>query len=260
MSNLHSRPNTKVKILKTCESTQVEMKNWIQSDPALDHGSVIVALKQTSGKGRNNRAWISHDQNLMVTFFVRDYTVPPTWIPLLVGHRLVRLVEGLKKSGDQRKFLLKWPNDLVLLDQQENEKKIRKVAGILCETSTALNGVLVGIGMNCQYDPKLSDRPTAALEIDRDVVLEALIKSMQPAFSNQEKDDFVSHYSEFAAFPPGSQVLWFEDDRTLIPSTTPPLKEAEVLGIGDFGQLNVRFSSGEIAQLFSGEVRLSYSR
>ena len=102
--------------------------------------TVITADKQTKGRGRYGREWISPEKcNLTASFCLfleENGGVPMT-------HLLVQLLEkrGLKPQ-------IKWPNDLLIAG--------KKIAGILCETIPLSDqfGLIVGIGLNINMDRK----------------------------------------------------------------------------------------------------------
>ncbi|MFM8540084.1 MAG: biotin--[acetyl-CoA-carboxylase] ligase [Nitrospira sp.] len=110
------------------------------------HGTVVVADRQTAGRGRLGRHWHSPSgKNLHCSILLR-MNVPTarqplwlSWVPLIAAlatSRAVQTVAGLKSS-------VKWPNDIMIADQ--------KLAGILCESSglgTDEMAVIAGIGLN----------------------------------------------------------------------------------------------------------------
>jgi len=122
------------------------------------HPCLLVAERQTAGRGRMGRSW--HGEALAsLSFSLALPLGPQDWsgLSLAVG---VALAEALDPAvageppGDLR-IGLKWPNDLVLLDQpadgpSEAEGIGRKLGGILIETVSAGSKRLavVGIGLN----------------------------------------------------------------------------------------------------------------
>jgi BirA family biotin operon repressor/biotin-[acetyl-CoA-carboxylase] ligase len=100
----------------------------------LPEGSVVVAKRQTDGRGRKGRGWISPVGGLYFSLVLHvgtDNDVSP--LPLVFGvaiHKaLSRYCHGLS---------LKWPNDIL------HEGK--KVCGILCELNEGL--LIAGVGIN----------------------------------------------------------------------------------------------------------------
>ena len=104
-----------------------------------DEGAVVVAEKQTAGRGRQGRSWVSQPGNILVSVLFRPDLETLPFISMIGGiaaARAVRKVTGLD-------ITIKWPNDLMI--------GRRKVAGILAESAIAGNSVwyaVLGVGMN----------------------------------------------------------------------------------------------------------------
>lgn len=114
-------------------------------------GSWLRAERQTSGKGRQGRAWDSPPGNLYASTLVRLRPADPSAATLALA-AAVALEEAV------RVFLpagatIKWPNDL-LIDGA-------KLSGILLER--AGEAVVIGIGVNLAHHPDLPDRLTTNL-------------------------------------------------------------------------------------------------
>lgn len=102
--------------------------------------TAVLAERQTHGKGRAGRGWWSPEGNLHLSILLRPL-IRAAWLPrvsILASLALFRAVD----DGTGR-FMLKWPNDL-LLDG-------RKVAGILTAARTEgdkVAWVVTGFGVN----------------------------------------------------------------------------------------------------------------
>jgi BirA family transcriptional regulator, biotin operon repressor / biotin---[acetyl-CoA-carboxylase] ligase len=116
-----------------------------------EHGTVIVADRQTAGRGRQGREWFSPPgMNLYCSVLIRPGSLHLpfgdwlSWIPLasaLAVTETVRTTAGIRLS-------LKWPNDLLC--------HAKKVGGILCENGTDCGKqpfVVIGIGLNVNTPP-----------------------------------------------------------------------------------------------------------
>lgn len=106
---------------------------------------VVVAERQTAGRGRQGRSWFSEEGALAATF-VLGGQVPAAHLSgfsLAVGTVLRDVCRELGGT-----VLLKWPNDVLTTEG-------RKVAGVLIElvTRSGHTYVLVGIGMNLTSAP-----------------------------------------------------------------------------------------------------------
>lgn len=102
---------------------------------------VVVADRQTTGRGQRGRVWHSPPGNIYMTMALQisEPVDRLSLLPLKAGYLVGQWVG--EKVGEHQ-VALKWPND-VLLNR-------RKIAGILCESSNCDQGfaVLIGIGVN----------------------------------------------------------------------------------------------------------------
>jgi BirA family biotin operon repressor/biotin-[acetyl-CoA-carboxylase] ligase len=102
-------------------------------------GLVVAAERQTGGRGRQAREWVSPPQAGLTFSVLLRPSVPVTrwgWLPLLAGLALARAVGRLGAVPVR----LKWPNDLLLGPERG------KAAGLLAEVTGA--AVVVGVGLN----------------------------------------------------------------------------------------------------------------
>jgi len=130
-------PGFTVEVLEEIDSTNTELMRRARAaalDPVL-----LVAERQTAGRGRLGRGW--HSQaGQSLTFSLGLSLAPRSWsgLSLVVG---LSLAEQL--HADVR---LKWPNDLWLMG--------RKLGGILVETAGHADeregprSVVIGVGIN----------------------------------------------------------------------------------------------------------------
>lgn len=116
------------------------------------HGAVWLAESQTSGRGRQGRAWLSpRGENLLFSVLLR-LRCPPARVPpvsLACGLAVRDAVARALGTGADGDVLVKWPNDVLVRSPRDGV--LRKVAGVLVES--ALSGskveyVVVGIGIN----------------------------------------------------------------------------------------------------------------
>jgi len=127
----------------TIDSTQ-NFASSIAKNPK-ENGTIIVSKKQTSGKGRLGRKWISPSGGLWFSVILHpkfDVSLV-TLFPLASSLALAYAIE--KTLG--KKPELKWPNDVTL-----NRKK---VAGMLVDLSLASNNIedlILGVGINFKID------------------------------------------------------------------------------------------------------------
>jgi BirA family biotin operon repressor/biotin-[acetyl-CoA-carboxylase] ligase len=106
--------------------------------------TVVIADRQTSGRGRRENDWWSPKGNLHMSILLRPDVSPRELLRLPVTASLAFL-HALGESGSPLK--IKWPND-ILLDG-------RKMTGILVESKSEGNKVqwaVVGFGVNMTRD------------------------------------------------------------------------------------------------------------
>jgi BirA family biotin operon repressor/biotin-[acetyl-CoA-carboxylase] ligase len=109
----------------------------------LRNGDVVWCNRQTAGRGRLNRTWMSpDDRGLTLSVVIIDFD--RDMIPLLGQMAALAIRNVLKKYNIEAS--LKWPND-VLVDG-------KKISGILAEFDSDRNAVVLGIGLNVNLDEK----------------------------------------------------------------------------------------------------------
>ncbi len=141
-------------------------------------GTVLLAEKQTQGRGRKNRIWhSSKGENLTFSILLNDeqsLKVNVNHLNLFASVIVANAVENLY----QLKAELKWPND-VLIDN-------KKFAGILTETSVQgkkFERIIIGFGINVnqttfqgEYNyPPVSLKNQLRHEINRESLLAEIL-------------------------------------------------------------------------------------
>lgn len=105
-------------------------------------GLVIVADRQTAGRGRRGRPWedVEPGRSLLASALVEAPARGVTLVPLAAG---VAVADAIRRLGVGAE--LKWPNDVLV----PIEGELRKAAGILVEQHG--RHVVVGIGVNVDW-------------------------------------------------------------------------------------------------------------
>ena len=113
----------------------------------VNNGAIIIAAKQTGGKGRMGRKWISPKGGIWFSIILHpkfDISIT-TLFPIASSLALSITIEKLFKISPE----LKWPNDLTISG--------KKVAGILVDASLESNRIenlVLGVGINFDVDVK----------------------------------------------------------------------------------------------------------
>jgi len=127
------------------ESTQNQALKM--ADDPTNNGSVIIAEKQTGGKGRSGRKWISPKGGIWLSLILYpkfDISIT-TLFPIASSLALSKSIEQVFKISPE----LKWPNDLTI--------KSKKIAGMLVDVSLESNKIeklVLGVGINFDVDVK----------------------------------------------------------------------------------------------------------
>ncbi|MBN2415186.1 biotin--[acetyl-CoA-carboxylase] ligase [bacterium] len=154
----------------------------------LRHGDVITAGKQTAGRGRRDRSWISGEGGLAFSLiFGLSRTSDRGGLAGMAA--ALGVADALSSMGLEPR--LKWPNDVMLSD--------RKVCGILCESRSSADTAVIGVGMNVnqtrdELDRLYLDNPVTSLYAEtgdrRDPL--SVLKLLLP-FIGEEVSAFMTH-------------------------------------------------------------------
>lgn len=134
INNIKNQINDVI-ILDETDSTNNYIKENIN---IIKPNTLVIAKKQSSGRGRRGRSFISPEGGLYLSILVdtngnlNGSSYPTVATAVSVSHTLEECY-GL--SCD-----IKWVNDIYI--------KNRKLCGILCETTTIKNRIIIGIGIN----------------------------------------------------------------------------------------------------------------
>lgn len=142
-----------IRLYNTIDSTNVEAQRLLTNPSIIAHGTTLVALSQTAGKGQFGRPWHTEPgQHLAMTIILKPEATAQD-LPRFSKLISLAICTVLEKLDPTYHPAIKWPNDIYL-----DEKK---VAGILIENALAGNRIqhlVVGIGINVNetsFPPKL---------------------------------------------------------------------------------------------------------
>ena len=234
---------------------EVGSTNTLLREMALNgapHGTVALTDRQSAGKGRRGRSFLSPEGGIYLSLLLRPNLSASEGVRLTIAAcvgvcRAIQDVCGLYGS-------IKWVNDIFI-----NGKK---VCGILTEGAASLeSGMLdyavVGVGVNYLY-PKagfgkelediagslygMGEQPP----VPRGRMAAALIDSLVEAIAHPEDESIMEEYRKRSLIP-GKRVLVLRGD-----SERQALAE-EVLSDGS---LRVRYDDCSTEDLISGEVSI----
>lgn len=216
--------------------------------------TILLAERQTGGRGRRGRAWASPLAAHVYLSLARRFEgglARLGGLSLVAGVAACEALRGLGFS----EVGLKWPNDLVVIDGDG----LRKLGGLLVEGGGEVAGAaraVIGIGLNVRMPPQAGDaidQPWAELAglsthpPSRNAVVAALLARLLPAL-----DDFDAH--GLAPFLPRYAALDALAGRTLTVHAATANWPASALGIANDGALRVRDAAGDEHLVHAGDV------
>ena len=124
----------------TIDSTNTKAQEL--AEKGYQSGTLVVADKQESGKGRRGRSWVSPSgTGIFMTLMIKPDINPnnASMLTLVAALAVAKAITSV--TGEEA--MIKWPNDIVVND--------KKVCGILTEMNAQfdyINHIVVGIGIN----------------------------------------------------------------------------------------------------------------
>lgn len=217
------------------------------------HGTVVVAEKQTLGRGRMGREWKSYNsEGLWFTIILRP-DLEPENIQIVTLAASVAVVEGIFETQGIV-CGIKWPNDIILNNC--------KLGGILTELSAEpghVNYVVIGIGINvnqdlCSFDDEIKNKATSlkihtGIPVPRVKVLGSILTRFEDIYSTMlqgNTQEIINRWSRYSV--------------TLGKAVTIKIKDIEYNGLAQSitsdGKLVVKCNDGTVREISAGEVQV----
>ena len=238
-----------VDALDQCTSTNtLLLERAAQGAPS---GSVLVADRQSAGRGRRGRSWVSDPETSLTFSVLWRWPAPPerlAGLSLAVGVAVARALESLGARG----IGLKWPNDVLC----RTPAGAAKLAGILIEMASEPERlpVVIGIGLNLRTPPD-APFPMASLADcgieppDRHALLAALLQALAPVLDRCAADGFAALRAEWQA-----RHVW-QDQPVRLMEGARLLAEGICRGADASGALCLETATGP-ARFLAGDVSL----
>lgn len=199
-------------------------------------GTLVTCDEQTSGRGRQGRAWSSPAGTaLAYSIVLRQKIEVPGTLPLQVGVAVCEAVEALGVERAQ----VKWPNDIWI--------EGRKCAGILVEARPQDGWAVIGIGLNVSMKPE--DFPEEirhrATSVGDGATIASATEALNEALGRRLDVGVEETLSELASRDGlrGRRISWENGS-------------GEAAGIDGHGNLLVATDGGDTVALNAGEVHL----
>jgi BirA family transcriptional regulator, biotin operon repressor / biotin---[acetyl-CoA-carboxylase] ligase len=244
------------------DSTNNYLKRELTKTEALDLPRLVVADRQTSGRGRGENAWWSPAGCLMFSLawrpkphakdVERDILLRISQLPLVIGVSIANTLRSLVL--DRNAIRVKWPNDVFLAE--------KKLGGILIESIVGPGEPfwIIGVGINVEVDfadaSELIKAKATSLhrecisEVRESLCAESILLAIVPELHAtldrwQQNDDFLRDtWPEYCLL----------HNRWVQVKTTNESLQGTCTGIDDRGALIMQDPSGRIHTVLSGVV------
>lgn len=249
---LKARRSLQISILDEVDSTNDEAARRLAAGQNAPF--VVLARKQTRGRGRLGRAWHSEaNGNLYASFAFRP-RVPPgrmAIFTLWMGVNICELISNFSSLTPG----IKWPND-ILFDG-------RKAGGILTEArvdSDQIRDLIFGLGLNVNgptsaWPGELSKRAVSLAEknsgpLDLNHFTAALIGRIMLAYEQFVEGDHISSFADLWQkydVLRGKPIALLQGDRRVAGTAA---------GIDGEGSLLIRAENGRLQRFHAGDVTI----
>ena len=228
------------------DSTNTRLVEQVRLNPDLPSGTIWVARRQSAGRGRLDRKWLSSTSgNLLFSLFHRT-GADPGRLPSLTMAMAIAIDEMLHTFHVQSN--LKWPNDI--------QVKGHKIAGLLAERAGEA-GVVVGIGLNVNMTASQLagiDQPATSLSNEtgrtwlvEEVLAVLLATHLSPWLACWERTGFPGLRARWVSGCGGLHIpLAVREGQSRIHGT--------LEGFGEEGELQLRLADGTIQTVWAGDV------
>lgn len=246
-SKRHSQLHFNIVRVVETESTNTEAK--ILGYSGATTGTVVVAERQTAGRGRQGRNWLSGEGNLLFSILLKPDCSPSEAAELgfVIAVSMRRAILELEPQIGKISF--KWPNDILL-----NGKK---VCGILLESDLKANRVenmVAGIGVN------VGSYPEGGVDYEATSLNNESGKNMDlKKFLQQFLDFFAADYEAWKKDGFGTyHKLWNTNAEGLGKTISVKTEGGEISGVFrgilDSGSLVLELEKGDLKYINTGDV------
>lgn len=226
---LKERIGLPLRCLDETDSTNRVALEWAKQ--GAPHGAMVIADRQTAGRGRIGRSFYSPQGGLYMSIILDE---KPQAIGLLTTLCAVAVCRAVEKSCG-KSLQIKWVNDCML--------KGRKVCGILCEGSFCGDEMrsVAGIGINVtteEFPAEIQGKAGSLFEheqaIPKEVIAAAVWQELMDGHLRMPE-----HLSEYRArcLTLGREVEFMQDNERVL---------GKAISVGEDGALEIRTLNGTV--------------
>ncbi|NOX45463.1 MAG: biotin--[acetyl-CoA-carboxylase] ligase [Chlorobi bacterium] len=227
--------------LKEVESTNSYVRACLDKMEGLNHRTIVIADKQTAGKGMGSNTWYSEaGKNLNLSIYLKPESLSPEKQFILNKAMALAVFDFVEATLPHRKVRIKWPNDIYVGDE--------KTAGILISNTikgSNLEDVIVGIGININQEKFPGDIPNPAslsMFLGSKLDLNKCVKSLCRLL-NHRYEQIISAKFHNISDEYNSKLYRLNEMHGFKKEGVSFL--AEIKGVSGFGQLQLKTSDGE---------------
>ncbi len=221
------------------------------------HATCVATNLQTQGRGRRGSQWqagLGASLTFSLLWRFQCGASALSGLSLAVGLALIRGLQQLGINNTQ----LKWPNDVLVLDEKKQGKKL---AGILIELQGDMEGpstAVIGIGINLKLPESLKkqiDQPVTDLasisnqKINPNALLAILLKHLTEVITTFEHHGFEKLHDEW------TQLHAYQNQAVRMIMPDGRETQGVVRGLTENGSLLVETEYG-LKRFISGEISL----
>jgi len=233
--------------LPEVDSTNARLRQLAEEDAA--EGTVVLADRQSAGKGRLGRRWESPSAVNMYCSILLRPTLPVQQAPQLTFLSAVAVAETLNQLY-QLPAKVKWPNDVLVAG--------KKIAGLLNEMNAEteqVHFVILGVGVNlnmtAEQFPQTLNYPATS------VLLETGEKTDRTTFVREFLRRLDSYYGEFLqeGFVPIRRRWEGLCDMMNLRVQVDQGAQGTVVGLDTDGALRLQLDDGRVERIMAGDIR-----
>lgn len=215
-------------------------------------GTVIIADRQSAGRGRLGRRWESPTGVNLYTSILLRPLIPVQQAPQLTFLSAVAVAESLSQLY-QLPARVKWPNDVLVNG--------RKIAGLLNEMNAEteqVHFVILGVGVNLnmtgeQFPEELNYPATSVFletgeKVDRVLFIRTFLEKLDGFYTEFIADGFVPIRRRWEA------LCELMNARVRIDQQQGAL-QGTVVGLDNDGALRLQLDDGRVERVLAGDVK-----
>lgn len=217
------------------------------------HGTVIISDRQTEGRGRMGRNFVSPSGTGIYMSLILRPEYGLDCAPLMTSAAACGVAEAIEEMCGSR-VMIKWVNDIYI--------RGKKISGILTEASLGLemkilDFAVIGIGINVRsvkrkFDDELSqiassiEDETGAI-LDRNVLCAKILNKLEKYLDMVESKAFLDEYRS-------RELL---TGNVITSNVGGEILKGIAMGIDDNANLIMKLPNGQLKKLGSGEANLT---